>query len=76
MVLQGLIRTKKPTVTQQGVWRQAGCCFVGHFAGIWKFTSRPSLCETPPAAKPLKRWLQAVYSVAYNDSAVEMKPKN
>jgi len=21
---------------------------VGHFAGFWKFCSRPSLCETPP----------------------------
>jgi len=21
---------------------------VGHFAGFWKFSSRPSLCDTPP----------------------------
>ena len=42
-------------VTQRGVWRQAGCCLVGHFAGFWKFTSRSSLCETPPAAKPQTR---------------------
>ena len=30
------------------VWRQAGRCLVGHFAGFWKFGSRPSLSETPP----------------------------
>jgi len=40
---------KKMTSMQRGVWRQAGRCLVGHFAGIWKFASRPSLCETPPA---------------------------
>ena len=39
------------------------CCLVGHFAGFWKFTSRPSLCETPTDAKPYTRWLQADYSV-------------
>ena len=39
-------------LVQQAVWRQAGRCLVGHFAGFWEFASRPSLCETPPAAKP------------------------
>jgi len=34
-------------VAQQAVWRKRGCCLVGRFAGIWKFTSRPSLTDTP-----------------------------
>ena len=32
---------------QQAVWRKRGCCLVGHLAGIWKFSSRPSLTDTP-----------------------------
>ena len=66
--------------TQRWVWRQAGRCLVGHFAGFWKFSSRPRLCETPPAAKPPKRYRQAVkrsaivkrkrQSVADNDSEI------
>jgi len=51
---QNISKTNCP---QQGVWRQAGRCLVGHFAGIWKFSSRPSLCETPPDAKPQTRYL-------------------
>jgi len=47
-------------VAQQGVWRQAGRCLVGHLVGIWKFTSRPSLCETPPDAKPQARCVKCV----------------
>jgi len=41
-------RNIKTNCPQQGVWRQAGRCLVRHFAGFWKFSSRPSLCETPP----------------------------
>ena len=47
----------KNASTQRGVWRQAGRCLVGHFAGFWKFTSRPCLCETPPDAKPQTRYM-------------------
>jgi len=36
---------------QQGVWRQAGRGFVGHFAGIWKFASRPNLTDAPACGK-------------------------
>ena len=42
--------------SQQAVWRKRGCCLVGHLAGFWKFTSRPSLTDTPrlpQAAKTL-----------------------
>jgi len=49
---------KKTNCPQQGVWRQAGRGLVGHFAGIWEFCSRPSLCETPPDAKPQTRCMQ------------------
>ena len=45
----------KDHFAQRGVWRQAGRCLVGHFAGIWEFASRLNLCETPPAAKPPPR---------------------
>jgi len=33
---------------------------VRYFAGIWKFTSRPSLTDTPACPKLLKRYMQAV----------------
>ena len=41
------ILRKKRASPQQAVWRKRGCCLVGHFAGIWKFSSRPSLTDTP-----------------------------
>jgi len=44
---------------QQAVWRKLGCCLVGHFAGFWKFCSRPSLTDTPACPKLLKRCTQA-----------------
>jgi len=36
-----------------------GGCLVGHFAGFWKFCSRPSLTDTPACPKLLKRCTQA-----------------
>jgi len=53
-----MAKYKKTNCPQQGVWRQAGRCLVGHFAGFWEFTTRPSLCETPPDAKPQTRCVQ------------------
>jgi len=53
-------RQSQKTVTQRGVWRQAGRCLVGHLAGIWEFCSRPSLCETPPERQaPDTLWASA-----------------
>ena len=37
----------KNDCTQQAVWRKRGRCLVGHLAGFWEFTSRPSLSDTP-----------------------------
>jgi len=51
------IRGKKH-FSQRGVWRQAGRCLVGHFAGILEFASRPSLTDTPACPKLLKRCRQ------------------
>jgi len=42
---------QKTPNAQQAVWRKRGCCLVGHFAGFWKFTSRPSLTDTPACPK-------------------------
>jgi len=38
---------KQKHFAQQAVWRKRGCCLVGHFAGFWKFSSRPRLTDTP-----------------------------
>jgi len=63
--------------SQRGVWRQAGRCLVGHFAGFWEFATRPSLCETPPDAKPQTRYRQAVDRAAQTrQSKNEVKIKN
>ena|GEM_PF-6845434 len=51
---------KKIAFTQRGVWRQAGCCLVGHFAGIWEFATRPSLTDAPACGKLIKRYMPPV----------------
>jgi len=37
----------KITAHNEGFGVKAGRCLAGHFAGFWKFASRPSLTDTP-----------------------------
>ena len=46
-------------LVQREVWRQAGCCLVGHFAGFWKFASHSNFCEPPPQLRQAGSPLQA-----------------
>jgi len=50
-----------------GSFAQAGCCLVGHFAGFWKFTPRPSLTDTPACRQAAKTLGTTADSTADNE---------